>query len=186
MSLKRLAETGDALPDMVPKRRDAQTTTFSIDGIARFTCSTWEEIKTAAGTRGFDVAIVGSGMYGAYLAAKLYEFGEQLGPSAPRIVVLEAGPFLISEHIQNLTRVGDLGSLVFEPLVGPPSQRVVQEPGNYKGAGNIGAHARCVGGKSLFWGGWTPRLREDDLRRPDSPWPAEVVDYLFQAGVAPE
>jgi hypothetical protein len=150
MTLNRLTETGDVLPNMVPPRRDTQTTAFTIDSIARFTCNTWQEIKDAKGSRGFDIAVIGSGMYGAYVAAKLFEFGEQLGPAAPRIVVLEAGPFLISEHIQNLPRVGDLGSLVFEPLVGPPSQRVVQEPGNYKGAGNVSDHARCVGGKSLF------------------------------------
>lgn len=183
MPLNRLTETGDVLPFMTPQRRDTQTTSFSIDGTARFTCSTWEEVQSARGSRGFDIVIIGSGMYGAYVASKLFEFGEELGPAAPRIVVLEAGPFLISEHVQNLTRVGDLGGLVFEPLVGPPSQRVIEEPATYKGAGNFSDHARCVGGKSLFWGGWTPRLREDDLRRPGSPWPQEVVDYLYQTGV---
>lgn len=183
MPLKRLSETNEFLAEMEPPRRDTQTTTFSIDGIARFACNTWQEIQAAKGSRGYDVIIIGSGMYGAYVAAKLFEFGEELGPAAPRIVVIEAGPFLISEHIQNLTRVGDLGSLVFEPLVGPPTQQVLQEPGNYKGAGNLSDHAHCVGGKSLFWGGWAPRLQEDDLRRTDSPWPKEVVDYLFQTGV---
>ena len=184
MTLKRLTETNDILSEMQPPRRDTQTTTFSIDGTARFVCNTWEEIQAAKGSQGYDIVIIGSGMYGAYLASKLFKFGEELGPAAPRIVVLEAGPFLISEHIQNLTRVGDLESLVFKPLVGPPSQQEIQEPGNYKGAGNISDHARCVGGKSLFWGGWTPRLRENDLRRPNSPWPAEVVDYLFQTGIS--
>src|SRR5215213_9157706 len=127
MSLKRLAETNDVLSNMNPKRRDIQATSFSIDGTARFCCNTWDEIQAAKGRRGFDVVIIGSGMYGAYAAAKLFEFGDRLGAAAPRIIVLEAGPFLISEHIQNLTRVGDLGSLVFEPLVGPSSQRALQE-----------------------------------------------------------
>jgi hypothetical protein len=153
---------------MQPPRRDIQTTTFSIDGIARFFCNTWEEIRDAKGSRGYDIIIIGSGMYGAYLASKLFEFGKELGPAAPRIVVLEAGPFLISEQYQNLTRVvGALENLVFEPMGITPDSQIVD-------------HARCVGGKSLFWGGWTPRLIENDLRRPDSPWPAEVVDYLYQ------
>lgn len=175
MALKRLIETNDI--------HDIQATTFSIDGTARFVCNTWEEIQTAKGSRGYDVVIIGSGMYGAYLASKLFEFGKELGPAAPRVVVLEAGPFLISEHIQNLTRVGALESLVLEPLVGPNSQRIIKECSKYVLAGNFRDHARCVGGKSLFWGGWSPRLGENDLRRPDSPWPTEVVDYLFQTGV---
>ncbi|MAX39314.1 family 16 glycoside hydrolase [Gimesia sp.] len=183
MALKKLAETGSFFGNGI---RDVQATTFSVDGVARFACNTWEELEDARGTRGFDIVIVGSGMYGAYLAAKLHEFGQALGSAAPRIAVLESGPFLISEHIQNLTRTGDLGSLVFEPLVGPTSQRQIEEPAHYLNAGNLVDHAKCVGGKSLFWGGWTPRLLEDNLRRADSPWPEEVVDYLFQTGVPPE
>ncbi|CAO4185919.1 family 16 glycoside hydrolase [Methylorubrum extorquens] len=185
MPLKRLIDRAEEelLPKLKPEREDQQATTFSIDGISRFVCNTWQEVKAARGSRGFDIIIIGSGMYGSYVAAKLFDFGESLGSAAPRIVVLEAGPFLISEHIQNLTRVGELERMVFEPLVGPATQRVVQEPGNYNGSGLISDHARCVGGKSLFWGGWAPRLREDDLRRVGSPWPPEVVNYLFQTGV---
>ena len=48
MPLKRLTETGDLLPEMSPKRRDTQTTSFSIDGVARFTGNTWEEVQSAA------------------------------------------------------------------------------------------------------------------------------------------
>ena len=182
MSLNELVDTGKPIRG---ENRDVQATSLSIDALARFTCNTWEEVAQAGGSRGFDAVIVGSGMYGAYLAAKLFEFGERLGPQAPRVVVLEAGPFLISEHVQNLTRVGDVGGLVFEPLVGPPSQRQIQEPATYGNSGNLVDHARCVGGKSLFWGGWAPRLMEDNLRREGSPWPPEVVDFLFQTGVNP-
>ena len=32
----------------------------------------------------------------------------------------------------------------------------------------------CVGGKSVYWGGWCPRLTDDDL----SAWPPGVAQYL--------
>jgi hypothetical protein len=183
MALFRLTETSEALGTEQSPRRDFQAASFGIDGISRAVCNTWEEVKNAQGSRGFDILIVGSGMYGGYVAAKLFEFGNALGQSAPRIVVLESGPFLISEHVQNLTNVGFLDGLVNKPLVGPPGQSQLIERGAYTGGGNFSFHARCVGGKSLFWGGWTPRLTEDDLRRPGSPWPKEVADYLLQPGV---
>jgi choline dehydrogenase-like flavoprotein len=34
--------------------------------------------------------------------------------------------------------------------------------------------AYCIGGKSLFWGGWCPRLLPDDLGE----WPLDVANYL--------
>src|SRR5262249_3561225 len=36
--------------------------------------------------------------------------------------------------------------------------------------------AYCVGGKSLYWGGWCPRLQPDDL----TSWPPSVAEYLLQ------
>jgi hypothetical protein len=36
--------------------------------------------------------------------------------------------------------------------------------------------AYCVGGKSLYWGGWCPRLQADDL----TSWPPSVTQYLTQ------
>src|SRR5439155_20623794 len=36
--------------------------------------------------------------------------------------------------------------------------------------------AYCVGGKSLYWGGWCPRLLASDL----AAWPPSVAQYLNQ------
>ena len=36
--------------------------------------------------------------------------------------------------------------------------------------------AYCLGGKSLYWGGWCPRLTAADLAR----WPASAAAYLQQ------
>ena len=39
--------------------------------------------------------IIGSGMYGAFCAERIYRRGG-------RVLVLEAGPFVVSEHVQNM------------------------------------------------------------------------------------
>ena len=174
MPLNRLVDSGVPLP--LP---DIQRTTFSVDGMARFTCNTWDEVLDAQAGGQFDIVIVGSGMYGAYTAAKLFERGRRMTSNldAPRILVMESGPFLITEHIQNLARRStDLASMVAEDLV---------EPGQTNGAVFV-KHSRCLGGKSLFWGGWAPRYQKEDLEKLDDEgdrlWPEDVEDYLFQAG----
>lgn len=174
MPLNSLIDSGVHLPPP-----DIQRTTFSIDGLARFTCNTWEEILGAQGGGEFDVVIVGSGMYGGYAAAKLFELGRRMSRplDAPRILVLESGPFLITEHIQNIARRDSgLGATVAEDLVDPGQ---TNEPSLVK-------HSRCVGGKSMFWGGWAPRLQAEDMQRLDADgdrlWPQEIESYLFQTG----
>jgi choline dehydrogenase-like flavoprotein/Rieske Fe-S protein len=174
MPLNRLVDSGVPLP--LP---DIQRTTFSVDGMARFICNTWDEILEAQSGGQFDIVIIGSGMYGAYAAAKLFERGRRMPDNldAPRVLVLESGPFVITEHIQNLTRRStDLASLVAEDLVAP---------GQTNGVAFV-KHSRCLGGKSLFWGGWAPRYQKEDMERVDEDgdrlWPEEVEDYLFQTG----
>jgi len=174
MTLNRLVDSGQPLPTP-----DVQRTTFSIDAVARFVCNTWEEILAAQSGGEFDAIVIGSGMYGAYTATKLFEFGrrQENSDQAPRVLVLESGPFLISEHVQNLTNVGNVGSLVEEVLF---------EPGQVGGTpfNNFVKHHRCVGGKSLFWGGWTPRLVDTDMEKVDADgaklWPDDVQEYLFR------
>lgn len=170
MPLNKLADTGQPLP--LP---DLQRTTFAIDGIARFVCNTWSEIQAAQMGGPFDVVVIGSGMYGAYCATKIFEF-TQTAAVKPRILVLEAGPFLISEHFQNMTRIGGLFGVTLEPIV--ESDRAQFTEPNYANSGQFVQHHKCVGGKSLFWGGWTPRLTEADLNQ----WPDDVRDYLLQTG----
>jgi choline dehydrogenase-like flavoprotein len=174
MPLNRLDDSGVPLPPP-----DIQRTTFSVDGVARFACNTWDEILGAQAGGQFDVVVVGSGMYGGYTAAKLFELGRRMKveQDAPRVLVLESGPFLITEHIQNLTRRNSgLAATVAEDLVEPGQ---TNEPSLVK-------HSRCVGGKSLFWGGWAPRLEPADMQRLDADgerlWPQEIEDYLFQTG----
>ena len=90
------------IPQLVPSSNNVtfQNTTFSIDALGRLVCNTWEE-ATENGGSPFDVVVIGSGMYGAYLATKI----NRLAPNK-RVLVLEAGSFLVGEHVQNLGNVG--------------------------------------------------------------------------------
>jgi choline dehydrogenase-like flavoprotein len=166
VTLNRLRDSGILLSssDGSPL---VQRTTLSIDGLGRYICNTWDEVVAAQVSLPFDVIIVGSGMYGGYCAAKLFEFGFSAPSPPPRVLVLESGPFLITQHVQNLPRLGSLDITVLSSLIDPAQVGPL-------GAGFV-PHHRCVGGKSLFWGGWTPRLTDDDFAKG---WPPEVVTYL--------
>jgi hypothetical protein len=93
-NLPRLLPTSDPAD-----RVEVQETAFSIDVPARYVCSTWDEAINNGGVQ-FDVVVIGAGMFGAYCAEKIYR------NSNLRVLVLEAGSFLVSEHVQNLARIG--------------------------------------------------------------------------------
>src|SRR5947208_12926737 len=76
-----------------------QDTTLSLDVLGRYICNTWDEAINNGGVQ-FDAVVIGSGMFGAYCAEKIYRHANL------RVLVLEAGPFLVSEHVQNLARIG--------------------------------------------------------------------------------
>lgn len=149
-----------------------QETAFSIDVLGRYLCNTWDEAVGNGGVA-FDAVVIGAGMFGAYCAEKLYR-GANL-----RVLVLEAGSLLVSEHVQNLARIGlnaagavrvaadaqDPGTR--ERVWGSPWRSEVPFPGL----------AYCLGGRSLYWGGWAPRLTAADL----TGWPAAIRDYLGDA-----
>ena len=159
---------------------DVQQTEFSHDVLGRWACSTWPEVRDNGGDP-FDVVVIGAGMFGGYIADKLYRRGENLGL---RVLVVDAGSFLLPTHVQNLPRLG----------LGGPAERVVagnqQDPGTQNLVWGHPWHsnqafpglAYCVGGRSLFWGGWSPRLTTADLGpRPadQATWPADAVTYLL-------
>jgi hypothetical protein len=139
--------------------------------MSRFVCNTLDEIDAAQrdGNFAFDLVIIGSGMYGAFTAAQVFELTQHAPEQRrPRILVLEAGPFLISEHVQNLAGMDAVASAVLQPVV----------DGNQA----IEPHHRCVGGKSLFWGGWSPELSHVDNQDDLSFWPEEVREFLLSEG----
>jgi choline dehydrogenase-like flavoprotein len=159
---------------------DVQQTEFSHDVLGRWACSTWPEVRDNGGDP-FDVVVIGAGMFGGYIADKLYRRGENLGL---RVLVVDAGSFLLPTHVQNMPRLG----------LGGPAEQVVagnaQDPGPQNLVWGHPWHsnqafpglAYCVGGRSLFWGGWSPRLTTADLGlRPadQATWTADAVNYLL-------
>src|SRR6266852_2289930 len=170
--IQRLTEASDATL--------IQETTFGIDVQGRYVCNTWDEAVGTIGNGGFafDAVVIGAGMFGAYCAEKIFrESGK-----ARRVLVLDAGSFLVSEHVQNLSNIGlGVGGAVRAAVNGeePSPQNQVAN-----GAPTWGLPwhsnepfpglAYCVGGRSLYWGGWSPRLTAVDLAR----WPAELAQYL--------
>jgi choline dehydrogenase-like flavoprotein len=167
MPLNRLVDSGQ--PISPPP--DVQSTTLGLDALGRFVCNTWDEATAQA--RQFDAVVIGGGMFGAYAAEKIYRDGKT---NNLKVLVLDAGPFLIPTHVQNLP---DVGLNVPGPI----------DPANDSGVARdlvwgipwrsnvpfIG-QAYCLGGKSLYWGGWCPRLLANDL----AAWPPTVAAYLQQ------
>jgi hypothetical protein len=86
-------------------------------------------------------------MYGAYCATKLY----RLAPGK-RILVLEVGPFLVSEHIQNLARIGLNVPTPIPPASDPGVARELVWGLAWRGNVDFLGLAYCLGGKSLYWG----------------------------------
>jgi choline dehydrogenase-like flavoprotein len=142
-------------------------------------CSSWPEVSTNGGDP-FDVVVIGAGMFGGYIADKIYRRGEQIGL---RVLVVDAGSFLLPTHVQNLPRLA----------INAPNPQVVasnaQDPGAQSLVWGHPWHsnqafpglAYCLGGRSVFWGGWSPRLTTADLGARPAPqvaWPSDAVTYL--------
>ena len=168
MPLTRLTDSGQPI---VPPP-DVQHTTLGVDVLGRFVCNTWDE-ATVGGSRDFDAIVIGAGMFGAYSAEKIYRWG---AANNLKVLVLEAGPFLAPTHLQNMP---DIGLYPPDPLYpandnGVP-RNVVWGMAWRANVPFIG-QAYCVGGKSLYWGGWCPRLLASDL----AAWPPTVAQYLIQ------
>jgi choline dehydrogenase-like flavoprotein len=170
-NLARLIQSADPAD-----RVQVQQTDFAYDVMARYTCNDWAEVQAALTDGGFpfDAVVIGCGMLGGFIAEKLFHAGAGLGF---RILVLEAGAFALPTHIQNLpqrlggsiggpayTRKRDDASGLQNVVWGMPWISNEDFPGL----------AYCVGGRSLFWGGWTPRLLPEDL----AAWPPEIAAYL--------
>lgn len=165
-----------------------EDTSFTRDVLGRYTCNTFQEARVtfdasaraAAGLpargdlRPFDIIIVGGGTFGSALAQQIY-FSD--AARSHRILVLEGGPFLLPEHVQNLPMLGlNVGPAVTR-TVGQPQPTLNEvwglpwySPLPFPGL------AYCVGGRSLYWGGWSPQFLDSEM--PSSRWPASVIDDL--------
>ena len=158
------------LPNLIPAGGQiaVQNTTFSVDALGRYVCSTWDE-ATANGGAPFSAVVVGAGMYGAYCATKIFR-----RHPGKRVLLLDAGRFLVSEHVQNLAQIGLNVPSAIAPSSDPGVAREIVWGIPWRGNVEFPGLAYCTGGKSIYWGGWCPRLTTGDLQG----WPASVVQYL--------
>src|SRR5260370_7002658 len=83
-----------------PNTVEAQETTFSLDVLGRYICNTYDEAVNNGGFP-FDAIVIGAGMHGSYVAKKIYRQGR----GNFRVLLLEAGDFLISVHVLTLNPI---------------------------------------------------------------------------------
>jgi choline dehydrogenase-like flavoprotein len=159
--------------------KTSELTSFTKDEQGRYLCNDFSETEAwrREGGRPFDIIIVGGGMFGAAIAEHLW-FRQRQAGGGLRTLVVEAGLFTLPEHVQNTGILGlsdpsnpfslDLNAKQPEP----PRNEVWGVPWisgiPFKGL------AYTVGGRSLYWGGWSPRLLGEEM----ATWPATTVADL--------
>jgi hypothetical protein len=146
-----------------------ESTSFTLDTMGRFLCNTLQEATdstahlVAGRKRDFDFIVIGGGTFGAVLAEHLLVADTT---RSRRILVLEGGPFVLPEHVQNLpfqTSPAQGG--------GAPDFRV---PWSNHPALNYSGLLFAIGGRSLTWGGWSPELLDEEM----AGWPAALPASL--------
>lgn len=149
----------------------SQYTPFTLDNMGRFLCNTLDEAidstneLVAGKMRTFDVIVVGGGTFGCVMAESLFVRDPT---RSRRILVLEQGPFVLAEHVQNTPFLGGVPDArvpwVTDPTVAP--------------AINFTGLTHAIGGRSLHWGGWSPEPLHDPANDEMGGWPASVVNEL--------
>lgn len=156
----------------MPTSPTPQNTDFTRDVLGRYVCNGFDEASSTFNARPFDVIIVGGGSFGPILAQHLLYRDTS---RTRRILVLEAGRLVLPEHVQNLPV---LGLNVPPPTTVDPGVArnevwglpwLTDVPRGFPGL------AYCLGGRSVFFGGWSPRLLGSEL---PTAWPATVVAEL--------
>ena len=151
---------------------NAEYTTFTLDNMGRYLANTLQEaLESSTGVvgdsrRDFDVIVVGGGTFGSIIAERLLLNDPT---HSRRILVLEAGPFVLPEHWQNLPFMGGAPDMR-RPWVADGATWLAsgRKPLGFPGL------IYAVGGRSLSWGGWSPQPLDPEV----SGWPPSVVDEL--------
>jgi choline dehydrogenase-like flavoprotein len=169
----------------MPTSPRAQRTDFSLDIAGRYTCNGLDEAvaSTSSGGRPFDLIVVGGGSFGAALAQQLFANDQA---QVHRVLVLEGGPLALPEHVQNLPLQGlpvpsatSIADLRASGQDGQPRAEVWGLA--WHSSTPFPGLAYCLGGRSLYFGGWSPQLLDDEMPTAadaPSPWPPAVVNDL--------
>jgi len=156
-----------------------ERTSFTKDIEGRYLCNDINEVNAwkGAGGRAFDVIVVGGGTFGAAIAEHLW-FRQKQNGGGLRTLVIEAGLFTVPEHVQNTGIQGfaDPANPFFlnenAPQPQPPVNEVWGVP--WKSSIPFKGLAYAIGGRSVYWGGWSPRLLPEET----ATWPANTVADL--------
>src|SRR5215204_3053949 len=162
-----------------------QDTSFTFDISGRYACNTLDEaldsMNTAlpdqADARPFNNIIIGGGSFGGVIAARLFNLDVT---HSHRTLVLEAGALALQEHVQNLPPdFSPPGKGISATVWGQPWES--DSPMSFN-QGFPGL-AFCIGGRSVFWGGWSPYLIDSEVADPS--WPANVRKDLMTPVLPP-
>ncbi|NOG73366.1 family 16 glycoside hydrolase [Roseicella sp. DB1501] len=159
--------------------KTTESTSFTKDIQGRYLCNDITEVNEwkAAGGRPFDILVIGGGTFGSAIAEHLWFRQKQTGGGL-RTLVIDAGLFTIPEHTQNTGIQGFTDPsqpfLLNEaaPQPEPPRNEVWGVP--WKSTIPFKGLAYTLGGRSLYWGGWSPRL----LPQETASWPPATVADL--------
>jgi len=147
-----------------------ERTTFTLDVLGRYTANDWQEVLDSQDAavdghaRQFDIFVIGGGTFGPGIASRLFSNDHT---RARRILLIEAGPLALPEHVQNLPSLGT------DEVWGVPWNSDSPQPQDRTFPGL----AYCLGGRSVFWGGWSPHFLPEEIPAP--PWPATTRDDLL-------
>jgi len=186
-----------------------QQTSFTRDILGRYLCNTFGE---AAQSGPFDVIIVGGGTFGLSLAQDLFDrtrqsVAGQIVPQNFRVLVLEAGPLALPVHAQDVPNL-QLATPGVKPDGGPPPTAGAPLPATrqelmalgldktavlenwgmpWNSSVRFGGLAYCLGGRSLYFGGWSPTYLKTEMHTSPAGtigfqnlWPQTVVDDLTE------
>ncbi len=159
--------------------KSTERTSFTKDVQGRYLCNDLTEVNAwkNSGGRPFDVLVIGGGTFGAAIAEHIW-FRQKKTGGGLRTLVIEAGLFTIPEHVQNTGIQGltdpftpfNLNENAPQPE--PPRNEVWGIP--WKSSIPFKGLAYTIGGRSVYWGGWSPQLLDEEV----TTWPAQTVADL--------
>src|SRR3954470_21939727 len=156
-----------------------ERTTFTRDVQGRYLCNSFEEAEgwRNAGGKPFDIIVVGGGTFGSAIAEHIW-FRQREAGRGLRTLVVDTGLFTVPEHVQNTGILGfaDPGTPVLLDENLPQAKQLRNEVWGipWKSAIPFKGLAYTLGGRSLYWGGWSPRLLDEEM----STWPPATVADL--------
>ena len=167
----------------MPTSPRAERTDFSLDVLGRYVCNGLDEAMRSVGrgSRPFDLIVLGGGTFGSVLAHETF-FNDEA--RVHRILVLDAGPLVLPDHVQNLPLHGlgvpspaTLAQLRSSGEDGEPRAEVWGLP--WHSSTPSPGLAYCLGGRSLYHGGWAPHPLDEELPDDiDRGWPTPTVAEL--------